>query len=166
MHEEQPIDRRGFLQAGVAASAVAALASASGTARGADDPKPNGNKDVLPKRTLGKTGVEVTLLNQGTVGQPDALDRLLRSAYREGVRYFDTAEGYKNSEKVIGELARRRRPRSARRSSWPPRATSARRATCSRSSTSGSPTSRPTTSTSSSSTGSIPARPTGPRARS
>ena len=26
-----------------------------------------------------------------------------RSAFLEGVRYFDTAEGYKNSEKVIGE---------------------------------------------------------------
>ena len=41
------------------------------------------------------------MLNQGTVGQPAALDRLLRLAYREGVRYFDTAEGYKNAEKVF-----------------------------------------------------------------
>ena len=28
---------------------------------------------------------------------------MLRTAYNEGVRYFDTAEGYKNSEKVIGD---------------------------------------------------------------
>src|SRR5262249_28387821 len=51
----------------------------------------------------GKTGVEVTLLNHGTVGEPAGLNRLLRLAYAEGVRYFDTAEGYKNSERVIGD---------------------------------------------------------------
>ncbi len=100
MSESHSIDRREFLQAGVAASAAAALASGVGSAR-ADD-KGASNKAVLPTRKLGKTGVEVTLLNQGTVGQPDALDRLLRIAYREGVRYFDTAEAYRNSEKVIG----------------------------------------------------------------
>ena len=98
------VDRREFLQAGVAASAVAAsLAGGVGSALGADDAKPDANKPVLPKRMLGKTGVEVTLLNQGTVGQPAALDRVLRYAYREGVRYFDTAAGYKNAEKVIGD---------------------------------------------------------------
>ncbi|MHC5545045.1 aldo/keto reductase, partial [Singulisphaera rosea] len=31
------------------------------------------------------------------------LSRLLRTAYAQAVRYFDTAEGYKNSEKVIGD---------------------------------------------------------------
>ena len=45
----------------------------------------------------------MTLLNQGTVGQPAGLDRLLRYAYREGVRYFDTAEGYRNAENVFGD---------------------------------------------------------------
>jgi uncharacterized protein len=98
------VDRREFLQAGVAATAAAAsLSVAGGSSLAADDVKADGNKPVLPTRMLGKTGVEVTLLNQGTVGQPAALDRLLRYAYREGVRYFDTAEGYKNAEKVIGD---------------------------------------------------------------
>jgi predicted aldo/keto reductase-like oxidoreductase len=96
------VDRREFLQAGVAATAVAATA-ASGSAlaaqRGQD--ASNTNKPVLPTRVLGKTGVAVTLLNQGTVGQPEALERLLRMAYREGVRYFDTAEGYRNAETVF-----------------------------------------------------------------
>ncbi len=96
------VDRREFLQAGVAATTVAAsLTVGSGAALAADEPKADANKPVLPKRVLGRTGVEVTLLNQGTVGQPAALDRVLRVAYREGVRYFDTAEGYKNSEVVI-----------------------------------------------------------------
>ncbi len=96
------IDRREFLQAGAAATAVAASLSAGSPSAEAQD-KPGQNKPVLPKRVLGKTGVEVTMLNQGTVGQPAALDRLLRYAYREGVRYFDTAEGYKNAEKVFAD---------------------------------------------------------------
>ena len=94
------VDRREFLQAGVAATAAAAtLAAGRGSALAADDVKP-----VLPMRKLGKTGVEVTLLNQGTVSQPAALDRILRTSYREGVRYFDTAEGYGNgvAERTIG----------------------------------------------------------------
>ncbi len=95
------LDRRLFLQAGLAVTA--ASAGLVGGDASAQEPKAGQDKPVLPTRTLGKTGVEVTLLNHGTVGEPAGLSRLLRSAYREGVRYFDTAEGYKNSEKVIGE---------------------------------------------------------------
>ncbi len=99
-----PMDRREFLQAGVAATAIAASLAPGAAALAAEDkPSPNANKPVLPKRVLGKTGVEVTLLNQGTVGNPASLERLLRFAYREGVRYFDTAEGYNNAEKVFAE---------------------------------------------------------------
>ncbi len=97
----KPVDRREFLQAGVAATAAAAsLAPGSAAAAQAED-KSNTTKPVLPTRALGKTGVQVTLLTQGTVGSPEALDRLLRLAYREGVRYFDTAEGYRNAETVF-----------------------------------------------------------------
>jgi predicted aldo/keto reductase-like oxidoreductase len=97
------MDRREFLQAGIAVSAVGAGVAGGPGGAFADDDKANQNKPVLPKRVLGKTGVEVTLLTQGTVGQPSALDRLLRLAYREGVRYFDTAEGYKNAETVFAK---------------------------------------------------------------
>jgi uncharacterized protein len=97
-----PMDRREFLQAGIAATAATGLVAQNA---GAQEPKAGstGTKPILAKRKLGKTGVEVTLLNHGTVGEPAGLNRLLRAAYAEGVRYFDTAEGYKNSEKVIGE---------------------------------------------------------------
>ncbi len=95
------VDRRVFLQAGVAATA-ATSALATG-APAAQEPRPAGSKGVLPKRKLGNTGVEVTLLNHGTVGEPAGLNRLLRASYLEGVRYYDTAEGYRNSEKVIGD---------------------------------------------------------------
>jgi uncharacterized protein len=96
-----PVDRRVFLQAGVVATAVT-TGLVAGDAQ-AQETTAGGKKPVLPQRKLGKTGVEVTLLNHGTVGEPAGLNRLLRAAYGEGVRYFDTAEGYKNSEKVIGE---------------------------------------------------------------
>ncbi|WP_435009660.1 aldo/keto reductase [Tundrisphaera lichenicola] len=96
-----PVDRREFLQAGAVATAAATLAVGSNSAIAADE-KAGDLKPVLTRKPLGKTGVDVTILNQGTVGQPDALERLLRVAYREGVRYFDTAEGYRNAEVVFG----------------------------------------------------------------
>ncbi len=48
---------------------------------------------------LGKTGVEVTILNLGTWRSP-GLNRLLRFAYNSGIRYFDTADCY-GSEPAI-----------------------------------------------------------------
>ena len=51
---------------------------------------------VLPKRKLGKTGVEITMLEMGTgaLRERGVLDRLLRLAYASGVRTFDTAKIY------------------------------------------------------------------------
>jgi aryl-alcohol dehydrogenase-like predicted oxidoreductase len=88
--ESSIIDRRGFLQTGVAATA-AVLGSSSFSASRADDPP--AAKTVLPRRPLGKTGVDVTILNLGTWMNP-GLDRLLRFAYASGVRYVDTAKSY------------------------------------------------------------------------
>jgi predicted aldo/keto reductase-like oxidoreductase len=87
--------RREFIQAGAAATATAltngaVAAQAPGGQVGAESKKTD-----LPRRTLGKTGAEVTLVNQGTVRQPDALDRLLRHSFMRGVRYFDTAASYR-----------------------------------------------------------------------
>lgn len=99
------VDRREFFQTGAAATAIAAGLTQS-PVQGAEQPqdaKPGGPnaKPVLPRRVLGKTGVEVTILTQGTVNNPESLNRLLRTAYREGVRYFDTAESYRNAESVF-----------------------------------------------------------------
>ena len=84
-------NRRAFLQTGAAVAAVAA------TARAQDDPKPKDDAkaapEVLPKRKLGKTGVDVTLLDQGAV-RGSAYDRILRLSYQNGVRTFDTAKVY------------------------------------------------------------------------
>ncbi len=103
MNEPHPnsMDRRVFLQAGMAATAATTGLVAGNAA--AQEPRSGKQTPILPKRKLGNTGVEVTLLNHGTVGEPAGLSRLLRTSYLEGVRYYDTAEGYKNSEKVIGD---------------------------------------------------------------
>jgi aryl-alcohol dehydrogenase-like predicted oxidoreductase len=95
------LDRRSFLQAGAtAAAAGAAINAIPAVARGQQDPaaddKPAAEKaaTVLPTRKLGRTGADVTILNLGTWRAPGSLPRLLRSAYANGVRYFDTAKSY------------------------------------------------------------------------
>jgi predicted aldo/keto reductase-like oxidoreductase len=81
--------RRGFLkQAGTLAAASAALGTREAVA---EDPAPK--PMTLPRRTLGKTGVEVTILDQGT-GKGRDVDRLLRMGFARGVRSFDTSETY------------------------------------------------------------------------
>jgi predicted aldo/keto reductase-like oxidoreductase len=83
-------DRRAFLQAG--ALAAAAALGAPGAA-GAQDPAKGA---TLPKRKIGKTGLEMTLLEMGTgaLRERGVLDRLLRLSFASGVRTFDTANAY------------------------------------------------------------------------
>jgi hypothetical protein len=87
-NEASTPDRRAFLQAG-ALSTAAALSMSPGAGAQENVPK----ADAVPRRKLGKTGVEVTMLNQGTFQAP-GVDRLLRVAYANGIRCFDTAESY------------------------------------------------------------------------
>jgi predicted aldo/keto reductase-like oxidoreductase len=91
--ETNGTDRRTFLQAGALASA-----SALGLARGSsaqDAPK----TPTLPRRTLGKTGVEITMLEQGAVRE--GYDRIIRLAYAQGVRTFDAAKVYPGVEPTL-----------------------------------------------------------------
>jgi predicted aldo/keto reductase-like oxidoreductase len=90
--------RRDFLQGG--AALAAALPQAAGAAQ-AEGKKAaaDARAAVLPRRVLGKTGVEVTILNEGTWRAPGSLDRLLRHAYSRGVRYFDTARAYNTEDR-------------------------------------------------------------------
>lgn len=85
-HNEHP-DRRAFLQAGALAASSLALPTGS-IAQDAAPAQP-----VIPRRMLGKTGVEVTLLDQGAI-RGSSVDRVLRFAYASGIRTFDTAKVY------------------------------------------------------------------------
>src|SRR4030042_2118853 len=65
-----------------------------------------GQAQATPKRTLGKTGVEVSILNLG--GMFDTINNqlLLKQAMKWGVTYWDTAESYGNglSEEGMGRF--------------------------------------------------------------
>jgi uncharacterized protein len=90
--ETNRTDRRTFLQAGAAATA-SAMSLATGAPAQEPAAKPGGSSAVLPMRKLGKTGVEVTLLEQGAA-RTDT-DRVLRFAFARGIRLFDTAKAYR-----------------------------------------------------------------------
>ena len=84
-------DRRAFLQAGAIATA-SALSVTPGY--GAQDAP--AKAATLPKRKLGKTGLEITMLEMGTgaLREQGVLERLIRLSYAAGVRTFDTAKLY------------------------------------------------------------------------
>lgn len=90
------VSRREFLHASTLAAASVAATPVIGYGADAAADKP-----LLPKRRLGRTGAEVSMLNQGTAAGPD--DRILNTYYDSGGRYFDTADCYANgkSEKNI-----------------------------------------------------------------
>ena len=119
------IDRRGFLGSGAGAIAAAAALGSAHPAAAQQDATKATQSAPLPKRKLGKTGVEVTMLNIGTWQQSRASTACSGLSYANGVRYFDTAKVY-GSEPGFGQVVPEQCPRSARRSSWSPRTTRAR----------------------------------------
>jgi aryl-alcohol dehydrogenase-like predicted oxidoreductase len=96
-------DRRSFLQAGALAASAASVTPFAGRTAAQDAaaqelPAPAASASavpVLPKRPLGKTGVEMTLLDIGT-GRGRGINRLLRYAYSRGIRAFDTSATYQS----------------------------------------------------------------------
>jgi hypothetical protein len=89
--------RRTFIQNSAAATVAATTLTPAASV--AQDNNPATPKPLeIPKRMLGKTGVEVTILDGGTARAPGALDRLLRFEYSRGVRFFDTAASYGTEE--------------------------------------------------------------------
>ncbi len=64
----------------------------------------------MEKRKLGNSGVEVSALGFGCMGLsfPNAPAKeenikLLRSAFENGITFFDTAQAYGNNEELVGE---------------------------------------------------------------
>ncbi len=94
--------RREFLKTGLAASTLAA----TGTL-----PLAAVRQSATDWVTLGKSGVKVTRLAFGTgsfsgqvqrdLGQ-DAFTRLVRYAYDRGIRFFETAESYREMHRMLG----------------------------------------------------------------
>jgi aryl-alcohol dehydrogenase-like predicted oxidoreductase len=94
--------RRNFLKAGLAAGALAGTGSVSLRAAG---------EKATDWVTLGKSGVKVTRLAFGTgsisgkvqrdLGQ-DQFTNLVRYAYDNGIRFFETAESYGDMHRMLG----------------------------------------------------------------
>jgi len=109
------LNRRGFLQAGLTAAAVAGSLGA--------DAAPAGKtislaETGLPMRPFGKTGHTLPVLGHGGsammgreygyyhLTEVPSLDKriaMVRDAYDKGVRYFDTARIYQECESIMGE---------------------------------------------------------------
>ena len=90
--ETESTDRRTFLRSGTLATAAALGATAGLKAQAQDAPA---KAPVIPRRRLGKTGIDVTILDQGSV-LGAGFDRILRLSFAGGVRIFDTAKVYRN----------------------------------------------------------------------
>src|SRR5271165_5575283 len=94
--------RRDFLKAGLAAGALASVGTL---------PLRAARQTATDWVTLGKSGVKVTRLAFGTgtmsgrvqreLGQ-EQFTRLVRYAYDNGVRFFETAEAYGDMHRMLG----------------------------------------------------------------
>jgi predicted aldo/keto reductase-like oxidoreductase len=100
--------RREFLKHAAAAAAIpAGIASAAAPKEKNVDPA-----DTIPARVLGKTGVNLPILGYGGAGLPKVWGnplstedrvKLVRYVFDQGVRYFDTAGNYMESQSILGE---------------------------------------------------------------
>ncbi len=95
--DDANLTRRDFVKTiGLAGLAVAGT-GVTGAMAAPEEPAPAIQAATVPKRHLGKTGVEVSILALG--GGFDTINNqlLLKQALNWGVRYWDTAESYGNS---------------------------------------------------------------------
>src|SRR5580698_4402806 len=113
---DQCVDRRGFLKSGVLAGASAAVLT--GTAAGLKAAPPSSDEhSPIPARPFGKTGWKLPILAMGGSAMvkqfisaygvkllsTDERVAMVRHAYERGIRYFDTARLYGESESIIGK---------------------------------------------------------------
>jgi predicted aldo/keto reductase-like oxidoreductase len=117
MKTSERFGRREFLsKATQAAAAVAICGGVAPAAPGAETP--GQSPGTIPTRTLGKTGLKLPILGFGGAALPKVWlnplshqDRvaLVRHAYDRGLRYFDTAGNYFESQAILGEALKDRR---------------------------------------------------------
>ena len=86
----------GLAAAGAGLGATTALAQAPGQTPAPDKPQ------TMPKRKLGKTGLEVSILNLGGMFDTINSQLLLKQALAWGINFWDTAEAYGNGQSEDG----------------------------------------------------------------
>ncbi len=115
-----PLDRRAFLKSSVlAGTGAAVLGSGDSAARGepAVVAETVASRGTIPIRPFGKTGSKLPILAMGGSAMvrrfinsygvkllsTDERVAMVRHAYDRGIRYFDTARVYGESESIIGK---------------------------------------------------------------
>jgi len=110
------LDRRDFMRAGLAAAAAVAAGADPGAAAAPAASSTSPRKGI-PTRVFGSTGHELPVFGHGgsamvqLAGKDLGVEMLptaervamVRRGYDAGIRYFDTARIYKDSENVVGE---------------------------------------------------------------
>jgi predicted aldo/keto reductase-like oxidoreductase len=93
------IDRRGFLKTGITGAAGIVAFSPSLVAAASSKKE----QDIL-YRTLGKTGMKIPVISFGVMRADNP--NLCKAAYENGIKLFDTANGYQNgnNETMLGNL--------------------------------------------------------------
>lgn len=114
MSDASNMDRRDFFKTGLQVTAGAvAVGAATGAAKTASA---QSSRSGIPTRKFGKTGHTLPVLGHGgsamstqwapaygvTLDDEEARSQMVRKAYDKGVRFFDTARVYGESEKVMG----------------------------------------------------------------
>lgn len=111
-----PMDRRNFLMSGLSAAAGAAIAGTGIAHANAPAKKDISLSGKIPTRKFGKTGHELPVLGCGGSAMvqmfiamygaklisTDERVAMIRHAYDQGVRFFDTARVYGESEEIMG----------------------------------------------------------------
>ncbi|MCD7935374.1 MAG: aldo/keto reductase [Tannerellaceae bacterium] len=96
------VNRRDFLRLSATAG-VGTILIPDAVASTMAPPKP-AETEVIPVRTLGRTGIQLPMLSMGVMRADNP--NVLRAAYNSGIFHFDTAHGYQNgkNEEMVGNF--------------------------------------------------------------
>jgi predicted aldo/keto reductase-like oxidoreductase len=117
MTAQDALDRREFVKTTTLTAAAVAIGDGLASATARAEP-PGSATGTIPVRTLGKTGLKLPILGYGGAALPQAWRNPLsyenrvkgvRYAFDRGVRYFDTAGNYLESQAILGEALKDRR---------------------------------------------------------
>ena len=90
------LDRRKFLKLGLAGAAATAI-GAGQISRLAASTNPSSPEGITPVyRTLGRTGLKITMVSFGAMLTPEP--EVIRASLDYGVNYIDTARRYMNGK--------------------------------------------------------------------
>jgi len=99
--DKSSLNRRKFLQIGVAATAgiAAATSAVASNSKGSTEDQ---GKTIY--RTLGKTGIRVPVVSMGVMRADNP--NIVKGAYQTGITFFDTAHGYQDgrNEEMVGNV--------------------------------------------------------------